>query len=81
MQALFLVLAVVFWLLSAGVTRPGWDQAAGWVGLCVAGIAFYGAAAELLNEYYHKVGLREVRGQKCLGVWGGGVGYIYGGGC
>lgn len=31
-------------------------QAGGWLGLVVSGIAFYGAAAELLNEMYKKVG-------------------------
>lgn len=33
---------------------PAALSAPGWIGLVVAGIAFYGAVAELLNEYYQK---------------------------
>lgn len=38
-------------LWSAVAAAP---QAAGWIGLVVSGIAFYGAAAEMLNEMYQR---------------------------
>lgn len=96
LQALFLLLSIVFFLLAGGVAnlhahkvglraaveclvRPPLSiarshssslcnghalilcllfvpQAAGWIGLVVSAIAFYIAAAELLNELYNKVG-------------------------
>lgn len=55
-QALFLLLSIVFWLLAGGVANSHSHKAAGWIGLVVAGIAFYGGVAEMLNEIYDKVG-------------------------
>ncbi|KAL4444084.1 hypothetical protein ABPG75_011821 [Micractinium tetrahymenae] len=52
--ALFLLLSVVFWLLAGGVANSHSHKAAGWIGLVVAGIAFYGGVAEMLNEMYDK---------------------------
>lgn len=43
-------------LPTAAAPRRVCLQAGGWLGLVVSGIAFYGAAAELLNEMYKKVG-------------------------
>lgn len=54
LQALFLLLSIVFWLLAGGVANSHSHKAAGWIGLVVAGIAFYGGVAEMLNEIYDK---------------------------
>ncbi|PRW59038.1 nudix hydrolase mitochondrial-like [Chlorella sorokiniana] len=54
LQSLFLLLSIVFFLLAGGVSNPHAHKAGGWIGLVVSGIAFYGAAAELLNELYKK---------------------------
>ncbi|PSC71926.1 Inner membrane [Micractinium conductrix] len=50
LQALFLLLSCVFFLLAGSVYNPASGKAAGWIGLVVSGIAFYGGLAEMLNE-------------------------------
>lgn len=47
--------AVLFWLLAAGVEALFWERFAGWWGLVVAGIAWYIAAADTINEQYKRV--------------------------
>lgn len=46
---------VLFWLLAAGVEALFWERFAGWWGLVVAGIAWYIAAADTINEQYKRV--------------------------
>jgi GPR1/FUN34/yaaH family len=49
--SLFLTLSILFFLLTGGITTPNpWTKIAGWWGLFVAGIAFYIAAADIINE-------------------------------
>lgn len=47
--------AVLFWLLAAGVEATFWERFAGWWGLVVAGIAWYIAAADVINEQFKRV--------------------------
>ncbi|KAL4419599.1 hypothetical protein ABPG77_001653 [Micractinium sp. CCAP 211/92] len=51
---LFFTLAVLFWLLAAGVESTFWEKFAGWWGLVVAGIAWYIACADMVNEQFKR---------------------------
>ncbi|KAL4855789.1 Histone-lysine N-methyltransferase 1 [Chlorella vulgaris] len=51
---LFFLLAVLFWMLAAGVEALFWTRLGGWWGLVVAGVAWYIAAADVLNEQFKR---------------------------
>lgn len=63
---LFFTLAVLFWVLAAGVEALFWERFAGWWGLFVAGVAWFIAAADTINESYGRTVLP-------LGKWSVGV--------
>ncbi|KAI7841682.1 hypothetical protein COHA_004549 [Chlorella ohadii] len=69
LSLLFFTLAVLFWLLAAGVESTFWERFAGWWGLVVAGIAWYIAAADTINEQYKRVSATVMP----LGKWSVGV--------
>lgn len=48
--SLFLTLSILFFILTGGLAATTWTRIGGWWGLVVAGIAFYIAAADLINE-------------------------------
>ena len=48
--SLFLTLSILFFILTGGVAATTWTRIGGWWGLVVAGIAWYIAAADLINE-------------------------------
>lgn len=53
--SLFFTLAVLFFLLCAAQTTPApWAKIAGWWGFVVAAIAWYIAAADVINEQYKR---------------------------
>ncbi|KAL6768529.1 hypothetical protein ACKKBF_B11085 [Auxenochlorella protothecoides x Auxenochlorella symbiontica] len=53
--SLFITLSTLFFLLVAGLTTPNpWTKIAGWWGLMVAAIAWYIAAADVINEQYKR---------------------------
>eukprot|EP00887_Chlorella_sp_A99_P002205 scaffold21.g2205.t1 len=51
---LFFFLSVLFWFLSGGQTSITFIRIGGWWGLVTAGIAFYIAAADMINEQYKR---------------------------
>ena len=53
--SLFFSLSVLFFLLAGGVAATVWTRIGGWWGLVVAGIAFYIAAADIINEEHQMV--------------------------
>ena len=53
--SLFFTLSVLFFLLAGGVAATVWTRIGGWWGLVVAGIAFYIAAADIINEEHQMV--------------------------
>ncbi|PSC68974.1 cation symporter [Micractinium conductrix] len=66
LSLLFFTLAVLFWLLAAGAESITWTRIGGWWGLVVAGIAWYIAAADVINEQYKRTVLP-------IGKWNVGV--------
>lgn len=63
LTSLFFTLSVLFFMLAGGVVTPVWSKIGGWWGLVVAGIAFYIAAADIINEEFGMTVLP-------LGKWG-----------
>lgn len=54
MVLLFWMLALLFFFLCGGVYNNTMEKFAGWWGLCVAAVAIYAAAAQLINDTYHR---------------------------
>ena len=67
MSALFLALAIAFFLLSAGVKDETTEMVGGWFGLVAAALAFWLASLELINDVVG--GGEEIL---CPGHWGKG---------
>ena len=69
--SLFLTLSVLFWVLAGGVGNTNVTKGGGVLGFIVAGIAWYIATAELMNEVYGTVVMplgRWKLGNKILGI-------------
>ena len=59
LNLLFFLLATTLFLLSGGVYNETVDKAGGWFGLATSAVAYWLAAAELMNEI-HGEGKREI---------------------
>ena len=49
-SALFFFLALAFFLLAGGVKDDNVDRAGGWAGMVAAGLAFWLASLEIIND-------------------------------
>lgn len=49
-SALFFFLALAFFLLAGGVKDENVDRAGGWAGMIAAGLAFWLASLEIIND-------------------------------